>query len=271
LVGDHIRDWSVAVEGDRQILTAEFIKPVEKIYQLTVLSEQTIETTPATLALTPPQPSDAERESGSLTISAEDMQVKIDSATGLRQVNAAAGSLAAYRFSARPFALALRLKRIEPVVTASDRATARLEETRLLATHALTLNVEQAGIYNVELQPQPGFVVADVRGEGVELDREAGAAAAGRGGVRIVDFELSADQLVHEVDLRALHEVRRDRIDGHRRAVPLDEDIVGRGIVRQLELVLESGTAAAFDADAEEARGGVCFDELDNALGGARA
>ena len=168
IVGEQIRDWSVATEGDKQILTVEFIKPVEKVYQLTVLSEQTIETTPATVSLTPPQPSDAERESGSFNLSAEDMQVEIDSATGLRQVNAAAGSLAAYRFSARPFALALRLKRIEPVVTADDRATARLEETRLLATHALTLNVEKAGIYNIELHPQPGFVVADVRGEGVE-------------------------------------------------------------------------------------------------------
>lgn len=168
IVGEQIRDWSVATEGEKQILTVEFIKPVEKAYQLTVLSEQTIETTPATVSLTPPQPSDAERESGSFNLSAEDMQVEIESAPGLRQVNAAAGSLAAYRFSARPFALALRLKRIEPVVTANDRATARLEETRLLATHALTLNVEKAGIYNLELQPQPGFVVADVRGEGVE-------------------------------------------------------------------------------------------------------
>lgn len=168
IVGEQIRDWSVATEGDKQILTVEFIKPIEKVYQLTVLSEQTIETTPATVSLAPPQPSDAERESGSFNLSAEDMQVEIESAIGLRQVNAAAGSLAAYRFSARPFALALRLKRIEPVVTADDRATARLEETRLLATHALTLNVEKAGIYNIELQPQPGFVVADVRGEGVE-------------------------------------------------------------------------------------------------------
>lgn len=168
IVGEQIRDWSVATEGDKQILTVEFIKPVEKAYQLTVLSEQTVETTAATVSLTPPQPSDAERESGSFNLSAEDMQVEIDSAIGLRQVNAAVGSLAAYRFSARPFALALRLKRIEPVVTADDRATARLEETRLLATHALTLNVEKAGIYNLEMQPQPGFVVADVRGEGVE-------------------------------------------------------------------------------------------------------
>lgn len=168
LVGEQIRDWSVVTEGEKQILTVEFIKPIEKTYELTVLSEQTIETTPATVSLAPPQPGDAERESGSFTVSAEDMQVEIDSATGLRQVNAATGSLAAYRFSARPFSLTLRLKRIEPVVTASDRATARLEETRLLATHALMLNVEKAGIYQIELQPQSGFVVADVRGEGVE-------------------------------------------------------------------------------------------------------
>ena len=168
LVGEQIRDWSVATDGDKQILTVEFIKAIEKTYQLTVLSEQTVETTPATVSLTPPQPLDAERESGSFTVSAEDMQAEIDSASGLRQVNAAAGSLAAYRFSARPLALALRLKRIEPVVTASDRATTRLEETRLLANHTLTLNVEKAGIYQIELQPQTGFVVADVRGEGVD-------------------------------------------------------------------------------------------------------
>ncbi|MGC3959802.1 MAG: type II secretion system protein [Verrucomicrobiota bacterium] len=168
LVGDQIRDWSLATEGDKQILTVEFIKAIEKTYQLTVLSEQTVETTPATVSLAPPQPLDAERESGAFTLAAEDMQAEIESASGLRQVNATGGSFAAYRFSARPLALTLRLKRIESVVTASDRVTTRLEETRLLANHALTLNVEKAGIYQIELQPQAGFVVADVRGEGVD-------------------------------------------------------------------------------------------------------
>jgi type II secretory pathway pseudopilin PulG len=168
LVGEQIRDWSLATEGDKQILTVEFIKAIEKSYQLTLLSEQTVETTPATVSLQPPQPLDAERESGAFTLATEDMQAEIDSASGLRQINATAGSLAAYRFSARPLALSLRLKRIEPVVTASDRVTTRLEETRLLASHTLTLNVEKAGIYQIELQPQPGFVVADVRGEGVD-------------------------------------------------------------------------------------------------------
>lgn len=168
LVGEQIRDWSLATEGDKQILTVEFIKAIEKSYQLTVLSEQTVETTPVTVALLPPQPLDAEREAGAFTLAAEDMQAEIEAAAGLRQVNATAGAFAAYRFSARPLALSLRLKRIEPVVTASDRVTTRLEETRLLATHLLTLNVEKAGIYQIELQPQAGFVVADVRGEGVD-------------------------------------------------------------------------------------------------------
>ena len=88
----------MATEGDKQILTVEFIKAIEKTYQLTVLSEQTVETTPVTVSLTPPQPLDAEREAGAFTVSAEDMQAEIDSASGLRQVNAPAGSLAAYRF-----------------------------------------------------------------------------------------------------------------------------------------------------------------------------
>lgn len=168
LVGEQVRDWSVSTEGEKQILSVEFIKPIEKSYELTVLSEQTVETTPVTLTLSPPQPVDAERESGGFTLATEDIQAEIESAVGLRQVNAPGGALAAYRFTARPLTLSLRLKRIEPLVSTSDRATARLEETRLLANHTLTLNVEKAGIYQIDLLPQPGFVVADVRGEGVD-------------------------------------------------------------------------------------------------------
>jgi hypothetical protein len=67
-----------------------------------------------------------------------------------------------------PIEVTAKLKRIEPLVKISDRATVRLEETRLLVTHALSLNVERAGIYSLDLTPQPGFVVSEVRGDGVE-------------------------------------------------------------------------------------------------------
>jgi type II secretory pathway pseudopilin PulG len=170
LEGDQIRDWHTAAEGDHQVLTVEFIKPLESTYDLTLHTEQAAGGSDASVAasLNPPQPLNVDRESGSLTVSAEDMLVEIDSLTGLRQVNAPDNAVAAYRFNARPFTLVLRLKPVEPVINVADRVNARLEETRLVVAHVLALNVEKAGIYTLELTPQAGFAVADVRGDGIE-------------------------------------------------------------------------------------------------------
>ncbi len=168
LDGEQIRDWQVKSEGERQIITVEFIKSVEKRSELTLLSEQPLDGAVGVASLQPPQPLAVERESGTLTLGAEDMVAETESLNGLRQINAPVGALAAYRFNSRPFTLALRLKRIEPVLACDDRVTTRLEETRLLIAHSLALNVEKAGIYAAELQPQVGLTVAEVRGEGVE-------------------------------------------------------------------------------------------------------
>ncbi|HXI73389.1 MAG TPA: type II secretion system protein, partial [Verrucomicrobiae bacterium] len=202
LEGEQIRDWHTTTEGDQQKLTVEFIKPLEKSYDLVIYSEQAVENThPLTpslspgggegarragegantsTALIPPQPLDADRESGSLTVYAEDTLVEVVTLNGLRQVNAPDNAVIAYRFNARPFALALKLKHIEPVVSVADRVNARLEETRLLIAHHLTLTVEKAGIYSLELTPPPGFAVADVRGEGVEDWKAGSDLVAGR-------------------------------------------------------------------------------------------
>jgi prepilin-type processing-associated H-X9-DG protein len=175
LEGQQIRDWHTTTDGDRQTLTIELIKPVENACDLTLYSEQAVESggdapvaDAPVLQLNPPQPLNVERESGSLTVSAEDTLVETTTLTGLRQVNATGNALAAYQFNARPFTLALRLKPIEPVIGVTDRVSARLEETRLVISHGLALNVEKAGIYTLELTPPAGFAVADVRGEGVD-------------------------------------------------------------------------------------------------------
>ena len=168
LEGGQIRDWHTTMAGDRQTLTIEFIKPVENACDLTLYSEQAVESAAENSSLNPPQPLNVERESGSLTISAEDTLVETAALAGLRQVNATGDALAAYQFNARPFTLALKLKPIEPVISVTDRVSTRLEETRLVISHRLALNVEKAGIYTLELTPQPGFAIADVRGEGVD-------------------------------------------------------------------------------------------------------
>jgi len=167
--GPQIRDWKLTPStNDTALLTVEFIKPVEKSYSLTLFSEQPVETTPQTATLLPPQPLEVERESGSFTLSADDTQVEIVSAPGLRQVNAAAGALAAYRFNTRPFSVTTKIRRIEPVLKVADRITARVEESRVTVAHALNLTVEKAGIYALEIGIPTGLVVADVRGEGVD-------------------------------------------------------------------------------------------------------
>jgi hypothetical protein len=168
LEGSQIRDWHTAAEGDHQTLTIEFIKPIENACDLTLYSEQAVESGAENSSLNPPQPLNVERESGLLTVSAEDTLVEIASLAGLRQVNAPDNAVAAYRFNARPFTLALKLKPIEPVISVTDRVNARLEETRLVISHRVALEVEKAGIYTLELAPPSGFAVADVRGEGVE-------------------------------------------------------------------------------------------------------
>lgn len=166
--GDQIRDWQIAPEADRQLLTIDFIKPPEKSCTVTLLTEQPAGIDRASTAISIPQPLDVERETGSIAIAAEDVMVESDTLTGLRQVNAPAGTLAAYQFHGRPFTITQRIRRIEPVINVSNRLTSRIEETRLLLTHTLTLNVEKAGIYNVDLVPQPGYLVADVSGDGIE-------------------------------------------------------------------------------------------------------
>ena len=180
LAGEQIRDWEIKTEPGSngvQILSVAFIKPLEKEYKLAVFSEQPVDGPSAALA--PPQPLDLERETGSLIVTAEDTLAEIVSAPGLRQVNAPAGALAAYQFNGRPFSVSLNLKRIEPLIQVVGRVRSRLEETRLLAWHSLTLTVEKAGIYSLDLVPQAGFVVAEVRGEGVE-DWKLNVAASNR-------------------------------------------------------------------------------------------
>jgi prepilin-type processing-associated H-X9-DG protein len=168
LQGAQIRDWHMQTDAGRQVLAIEFLKPIEKNYELALFTEQPVESLPASVQITVPQPLGIERESGSFTVSAADTIVNLGETAGLRRVNASGDALAAFLFSARPFSLAAGIKRVEPVLSVADRVTGRLEESRLVALHSIGLTVEKAGVYALEFTPQPGFVPAGVTGEKVE-------------------------------------------------------------------------------------------------------
>ncbi|MBI3418071.1 MAG: hypothetical protein HY043_22505 [Verrucomicrobia bacterium] len=168
LTGEHVKDWRVTTEADRQLVSVEFIRATENATTLTLVTEQPLASLPATADLRAPQPLGVQRETGSLTVAVEDVVARIERSEGLRQVNAAPNELASFRFNARPDALQVNVARVEPVVTVADRVHARLDENRFVIRHHLSVNAARAGIYAIEFVPQTNFIVAEVLGDGVD-------------------------------------------------------------------------------------------------------
>lgn len=193
--GDGLRDWQVIEEDDHSTLQVEFLKPVESSATLTLLTEQAVGELPATAELTVSQPLGVQRETGLIRVTSEDVVVQLEALTGVRQINAGADELAAFRFSSRPVGLRAALSRMEPILQVVDRVQADLEESRLQVRHELGLKVSRAGIYSLEMELPPGWAVAEVAGEGVEdwqVERDVLRLAFGRRvlGERTVSLQL---------------------------------------------------------------------------------
>src|SRR5690349_17928120 len=84
------------------------------------------------------------------------------------------------------------------------------------------------------------------------LEREARAAAAGGRGIRVLDLEGGADQVVDEVDLGACEVFERHGVDQDLRAAFRDDGVVACLCIDEVELVLKAGAAAALDGDAKK-------------------
>ena len=124
-----------------------------------------------------------EREGGRVVITAEDVTVETGTVQGLRQANVAQGQVGAWQyFGRKPFALPITTQRIKPRVNLTSTVSANQGETRLLATHQLTLQVEKAGIYSLtlnssQLTGDDAFTVSNVASNGLmdwKLDPDSG-------------------------------------------------------------------------------------------------
>src|SRR5271154_6160092 len=114
----------------------------------------------------------------------------------------------------------------------------------------------------IELTFQVAMRTGDLNDRANELEREAGAATARGGGLRIVDLEGRADQIVDEIDFGARHVIERNRIDQDGGAALFDHDVVVGAAALGVEFVLKARAAAAFDADAQHRAGGLLAKDL---------
>ena len=91
LEGDQVRDWQIKTEGAQQLLTVEFIRPAETAVTLTLTTEQAVTSLPMAVDLVPPAPAGVQRESGAFSLKTEDVVARVETITGMRQVERLSG------------------------------------------------------------------------------------------------------------------------------------------------------------------------------------
>lgn len=154
-----VSDFQTVTENGITRLTLEFPQPVKKPFTLTLLTDQALQANAARASVFPPHPQGIDRERGQINLKAIDMKTERDpedQSTTLTQVNAAADTVAAWRFFDRDYArdsgsLNLLLARIQPEISVRDTVSAVLKEKELLVTHRLELDVRKAGIYRATI------------------------------------------------------------------------------------------------------------------------
>lgn len=170
--GDHIRDWNLDVitsgEFRTNLLTIDFAKPLEKECELTLLTEIGPVGDESDRILRVPLPLGVARETGQLSIGAEETTVAFSESQNLGQVNAIPGAVASYRFNARPIGIRVATAPIAPEITVADRITVRVEENRIAEDHELQIGIEKAGIYDLKLGVPAGCSVMAVSGANLD-------------------------------------------------------------------------------------------------------
>ena len=171
----NIRQWSVEQVDDGQRVTAELFEPAKLSQSVTIELErftgdekQTELTVPVVRAV------GTGRQQGVVVVEvAAGLRAEATKHTGLLQVDAAElpAGLAqrtwafSYRYVSLPFDLALRVDKVEPRITAESLVEATLEPDELTLNTVILCNVEQAGVFRLDLDIPAGYDVRHVSGQ----------------------------------------------------------------------------------------------------------
>ena len=86
------------------------------------------------------------------------------------------------------------------------------------------------------------------------LDREAGSAAAARGGIRVFHLEGRTAEIIDKIHHAATHQIKAHLVDHQPNAVSLYHRIIGFRLIGQTEAILKTGASAAFNRETQDGR-----------------
>jgi hypothetical protein len=178
----NVRQWKVRQDGDAQIISIQLFQPARGIQSLSVEVEKFLDQTAGELIVPAVQSLGVGRQHGVVVVRVgSELRAEAARRTGLSQLDS--DELPprlqrtewgfAYRFSAVPFELALRVEPVTPRIHIDQLVEAYLGREELTIELMAIVDIQRAGIFQLKFAVPPEYEVRSVRGHAA-----AGATAA---------------------------------------------------------------------------------------------
>ncbi len=179
--GESIRTWQLEARKDRSpasgdILVVELLKGVSPKYKLSVETEKTLDTFPATTALEIPRALEVKRETGLVAArSNEELSLTVDHAQDLQRVdpaefkpqNSAQNLFSVWRFLNPAFSLALKADAVRPQIEAVVHNNVRLSTEEAALSASVDYHIKRAGVFALQVALPAGYTLTAVQGDNI--------------------------------------------------------------------------------------------------------
>ena len=179
----NVRQWKVVEAGELQQVHVQLFQPARGSQSLTIELEQFSEKWgDQDVDIPLVRARDAGRQQGLLVVRLSPaLRAEVSKRTGLLQLDKQElpGTLKkipwdfAYRYATLPYELAFQLEKIRPRIHARQLIEVHLEPEQLTVDLLAVLDIQRAGVFQVELEIPTGFEIRKVRGQGIGKDVKA--------------------------------------------------------------------------------------------------
>lgn len=179
----NVRQWKVVEAGEVQQVQVQLFQPARGSQTLTIELEQfSEEWGDREVAVPLVRARGAGRQQGLLVVRLSPaLRAEVSQRTGLLQLDKQElpGALQkipwdfAYRYATLPYQLAFRLEKIRPRIHARQLIEVHLEPEQLTVDLMAVLDIQRAGVFQVELEIPAGFEIRQVRGQAIARDVKA--------------------------------------------------------------------------------------------------
>jgi hypothetical protein len=173
--GQNLKEWTLKAEPGGQRLHVDLHTPAKDNYALTIRMEAALAALPQQVKLPLIQAQGVERQSGSLSVSADpEIVVEIGTLEGLTQQAAAQtkdgprGLVGLYRYLRLPYAGSATVTEAKPQVEVASETLLRLTPETQELTARFDYTVKKAGIFAAQIELPAGFAQAEATGEQID-------------------------------------------------------------------------------------------------------